>query len=167
MADATELWGACTAAIRAEVSEVVWQMTFMSTRAVSLEDDTLVVAVPSTVVKQRIEGRYQELVNATVAEAGDDRLDLVIVVRSDDTFFGLPADGSTAADAAHMTREPVVDILAGGIPARPGRMADTALDPLTPQAAHPAAVPGPRILRRRPHLQPGRPTWADTRSTIL
>ncbi|HBL08258.1 MAG TPA: hypothetical protein DDZ64_04055, partial [Acidimicrobiaceae bacterium] len=90
MADATELWGACTAAIRAEVSEVVWQMTFMSTRAVSLEDDTLVVAVPSTVVKQRIEGRYQELVNATVAEAGDDRLDLVIVVRSDDTFFGLP-----------------------------------------------------------------------------
>ena len=159
MADATELWRACTAAIRAEVSEVVWQMTFMSTRAVSLEDDTLVVAVPSTVVKQRIEGRYQELVNATVAEAGDDRLDLVIVVRSDDTFFGLPADGSAATDAAHMTREPVVDILAGGIPARPGRVADTALDPLTRQAAHPAAVPR--------SSDPPAPTTPATRTTHL
>ena len=83
MADAARLWGTCATAIRAQVSDVVWQMTFSSARAVSVDDDTLVLSVPSTVVKQRIEGRYHQLVHDAVAEAGNDLLDLVIEVDSE------------------------------------------------------------------------------------
>lgn len=78
--DATQLWESCAAAIRANVSDVVWQMTFSSATPVSIEDDTLVLAVPSSVVKQRIEGRYSHLVHDAVAEAGDDQLNLLIRV---------------------------------------------------------------------------------------
>ena len=80
MSDATQLWKSCGEAIRAQVSDVVWQTTFSSARPISLEDDTLIVVVPSTVVKQRIEGRYNGLVHDAVSEAGDDRLSLLIRV---------------------------------------------------------------------------------------
>jgi len=80
LSDATQLWKSCGEAIRAQVSDVVWQTTFSSARPISLEDDTLIVVVPSTVVKQRIEGRYNGLVHDAVSEAGDDRLSLLIRV---------------------------------------------------------------------------------------
>ena len=80
MSNATQLWESCGKAIRAQVSDVVWQTTFSSARPISLEDDTLIVVVPSTVVKQRIEGRYNGLVHDAVSEAGDDRLSLLIRV---------------------------------------------------------------------------------------
>ena len=82
MSNATQLWESCGKAIRAQVSDVVWQTTFSSARPISLEDDTLIVVVPSTVVKQRIEGRYNGLVHDAVSEAGDDRLNLLIRVES-------------------------------------------------------------------------------------
>ncbi|MEE1571635.1 MAG: DnaA N-terminal domain-containing protein, partial [Acidimicrobiales bacterium] len=69
MSNATQLWESCGKAIRAQVSDVVWQTTFSSARPISLEDDTLIVVVPSTVVKQRIEGRYNGLVHDAVSEA--------------------------------------------------------------------------------------------------
>ncbi|MDP7411238.1 MAG: chromosomal replication initiator protein DnaA [Acidimicrobiales bacterium] len=76
------MWESCGKAIRAQVSDVVWQTTFSSARPISLEDDTLIVVVPSTVVKQRIEGRYNGLVHDAVSEAGDDRLNLLIRVEN-------------------------------------------------------------------------------------
>ncbi|MDP7116906.1 MAG: chromosomal replication initiator protein DnaA [Acidimicrobiales bacterium] len=82
MSNATQLWESCGKAIRAQVSDVVWQTTFSSARPISLEDDTLIVVVPSTVVKQRIEGRYNGLVHDAVSEAGDDRLNLLIRVEN-------------------------------------------------------------------------------------
>ncbi len=82
MSNATQLWESCGEAIRAQVSDVVWQTTFSSARPISLEDDTLIVVVPSTVVKQRIEGRYNGLVHDAVSEAGDDRLNLLIRVEN-------------------------------------------------------------------------------------
>ncbi|MDP6281107.1 MAG: chromosomal replication initiator protein DnaA [Acidimicrobiales bacterium] len=82
MSNATQLWESCGKAIRAQVSDVVWQTTFSSARPISLEDDTLIVVVPSTVVKQRIEGRYNGLVHDAVSEASDDRLNLLIRVEN-------------------------------------------------------------------------------------
>jgi len=82
LSNATQLWESCGEAIRAQVSDVVWQTTFSSARPISLEDDTLIVVVPSTVVKQRIEGRYNGLVHDAVSEAGDDRLNLLIRVEN-------------------------------------------------------------------------------------
>ena len=78
--DATRLWESCAAVIQAQVSDVVWQMTFSSAVPLSVEDGTLVVAVPSSVVKARIDGRYSLLVHDALAETADNDLNLLIQV---------------------------------------------------------------------------------------
>lgn len=48
-----------------------------------MSDDTLVLAVPSTVVKDRIESRYLSVVKGALADLGYPSLDLLIEVRTD------------------------------------------------------------------------------------
>ena len=55
--NATFLWESCATAIKSQVSEVVWQVTFSSVIPVEIKNDHLVIQVPSTVVRDRIEGR--------------------------------------------------------------------------------------------------------------
>ena len=69
MADARQLWGSCAASIRTQVSDVVWQTTFNTAEPVELDGASLVLAVPSTVVKERIEGRYRSIVHDALLEA--------------------------------------------------------------------------------------------------
>ena len=87
--EATEIWESCSEAIKSQVSDVVWQVTFSSVQAVAIEGDRLLLQVPSTVVRDRIEGRYRELVDETLAELSDDRLGLTLEVASRANF---PAD---------------------------------------------------------------------------
>ena len=85
MANATVLWEACAAAIQSQVSDVVWQMTFTAAQPVTADDETLVVSVPSTLIRDRIEGRYHTVVHSAVAEVSDDQLTLQIVIREEDS----------------------------------------------------------------------------------
>ena len=78
--EATEIWKSCSKAIRSQVSDVVWQVTFSSVQAMAIDGDRLLLQVPSTVVRDRIEGRYRELVDETLAELSDDRLGLILEV---------------------------------------------------------------------------------------
>ena len=87
--EATEIWESCSEAIKSQVSDVVWQVTFSSVQAVAIEGDRLLLQVPSTVVRDRIEGRYRELVDETLAELSDDRLGLTLKVAPRANF---PAD---------------------------------------------------------------------------
>ncbi|SVE19486.1 uncharacterized protein METZ01_LOCUS472340, partial [marine metagenome] len=66
--EATEIWESCSEAIKSQVSDVVWQVTFSSVQAMAIDGDRLLLQVPSTVVRDRIEGRYRELVDETLAE---------------------------------------------------------------------------------------------------
>ena len=95
--EATEIWESCSEAIKSQVSDVVWQVTFSSVQAVAIEGDRLLLQVPSTVVRDRIEGRYRELVDETLAELSDDRLGLTLEVAPRATF---PAE---AVDAVEVT----------------------------------------------------------------
>ena len=83
MTDATVLWEACAAAIQAQVSDVVWQMTFNSAQPVTADAETLTVSVPSNILRDRIEGRYRTMVDEAVAEISDDQLSLQIVIREE------------------------------------------------------------------------------------
>jgi len=83
MTDATVLWEACAAAIQAQVSDVVWQMTFNSAQPVTADAETLTVSVPSNILRDRIEGRYRAMVDEAVAEISDDQLRLQIVIREE------------------------------------------------------------------------------------
>ena len=59
--DAEQLWTAASQLLRAQVSEAVWLSTFQDAQPVEANDDRLVLAVPSTPVRERIEGRYLEV----------------------------------------------------------------------------------------------------------
>ncbi|MCB1016862.1 MAG: chromosomal replication initiator protein DnaA [Acidimicrobiales bacterium] len=56
--------------LRPQVSGAVWAMAFQDARQLDLTDECLVLAVPSTVAKERIEARYLSLVHDALADAG-------------------------------------------------------------------------------------------------
>ena len=100
MPDATALWEACAAAIQSQVSDVVWQMTFTAAQPVTADDETLVVSVPSTLIRDRIEARYHAVVHEAVADVSDDQLTLHIVILDD------PEEDPALLDLIPQTAEP-------------------------------------------------------------
>jgi len=77
--EADHLWIAVAQVLRAQVSEAVWHTTFQEVRALSIADRCLAVAVPNTVVRDRIAGRYLPLVQDAMGDLG--RPDLALDVR--------------------------------------------------------------------------------------
>ncbi|MDG2907893.1 MAG: chromosomal replication initiator protein DnaA [Acidimicrobiales bacterium] len=95
--DVDEVWEQCAAAIRSQVSDIVYQMTFNSIQPSGVENDEIVLTVPSSVMRDRIEGRYKDIIEETIAEATDDHLRPRIEVRQaaehdDDHLHRLPID---------------------------------------------------------------------------
>ena len=84
--NATFLWDSCATAIKSQVSEVVWQVTFSSVIPIEIKNDHLIVQVPSTVVRDRIEGRYKKLVSETLSEISDDQFKIAINVVTEPLF---------------------------------------------------------------------------------
>ncbi len=99
--DAEVLWKACADALREQVSEAVWLTTFNGVEPVSLDGDHLHLGVPSSVVRERIEGRYLPLIRGALADAGAPQVDVVISVRTDeDDFLDTPVEVPSWADRA-------------------------------------------------------------------
>lgn len=80
---AEQLWMKCTVALREQVSEAVWLTTFSMVTPLDLAGTALSVAVPSSVVKERIETRYLTLVNGALADIGQSGVRLSIEVQTD------------------------------------------------------------------------------------
>lgn len=90
MREAVELWENCSALIRAQVSDVVWNTTFRHLEAIDLTDEGITVAVPSQVMKERIESRYLGIVQEALTETNEGDLDMELHVRLDEpTLLGL------------------------------------------------------------------------------
>ena len=81
MTDARLLWNACADALRIQVSEATWRTSFEPIRAVSADDGRLVLAVPSSLVKERLDGRYLGLVEHAVTTALGSPVQIQIDVR--------------------------------------------------------------------------------------
>lgn len=81
---AEQLWTACAGALREQVSEAVWMTTFSAVLALRVEGNQLRIAVPNSLVKERIENRYLPLVNGVLGDIGKPGMQLVIEVRTDD-----------------------------------------------------------------------------------
>ncbi len=84
MSHAIDLWTTCSANIRAQVSDAVWQSTFNDARAIAMSGDSLVLTVPNAIVKEKIEGRYLGLVRDALAEAEAATIQMVIEVAPED-----------------------------------------------------------------------------------
>ncbi|WP_229022928.1 chromosomal replication initiator protein DnaA [Actinomarinicola tropica] len=132
MREAGAVWGACSEFLRSQVSEAVWLTSFSSAQPLALDHGVLTVAVPSSVVKERIEGRYLALVRDALDEAGANDLALAIEVR---TELG---DGPSGP-ADELVPPPDVDRLLTEVNGGPSSTEDL----VAPVVAAPAPAPGP------------------------
>ncbi len=69
MTTATELWEQAAVFLRGEISEGAWHSTFASVTALRLSDNKLVLSVPNTIIREKLDGRYRPLVENAVSEA--------------------------------------------------------------------------------------------------
>lgn len=83
MTNASQLWDVCAQSIREQVSDGVWNSTFKEARPHGMIDHELVLTVPSLWVKERIEGRYNQLVLEALAEASSAPVQMIIEVETD------------------------------------------------------------------------------------
>ncbi len=100
MNEAETLWTAAAELLRAQVSEAVWLSTFQDVQALLLDEGILLLKVPSTHVRDRIEGRYLPLVRDSLDEVGGDDLDLrfLVAAQPDTTVPELPIEQGTFFD---------------------------------------------------------------------
>ena len=116
--DADILWTTCAGVLREQVSQAVWQTTFAGARPVRADDQVFVLAVPSTVVRERIEGRYLTLVNSALADAGGGSAALVIEVHTDESSLEAGED-LPGEFAVHRDDPRPVDNVPATIPGSP------------------------------------------------
>lgn len=88
--NADQLWDTCSDLIRAQVSDVVWNTTFRELEAIDLTTNEITVAVPSRVVKDRIEARYLGIVRDAITESNNGPLQMDLQVRvNEQTLLGI------------------------------------------------------------------------------
>jgi chromosomal replication initiator protein len=102
--DPGQLWSACAESLRTQVSEATWKTWFEGIRPMTADDRGLALAVPSSLVKERLEGRYLGLVEHAVAAAMGSPLQIHIDVRTDDALLD---------ESVSDSRPPAPDPLAG------------------------------------------------------
>jgi len=59
--EAQQLWNDCSDALQSQVSEAAWKAWFSEIRPIAVVNGILVLAVPSAVVRERLEGRFSGL----------------------------------------------------------------------------------------------------------
>ncbi|MDC0359296.1 chromosomal replication initiator protein DnaA [Acidimicrobiales bacterium] len=110
--DADGLWTTCAASIRAQVSDAVWRTTFSGAKAVAFDEGELVIVVPNSLQKQRIEGRYLGLVQDAIDETtGDVSVRVEIDTAWNDVAFDVPAADLGGGEAP----KPVTSTPIGGL----------------------------------------------------
>ena len=78
VSDHEQLWTAAAQLLRAQVSEAVWLSTFQDAAPLPSDDATLLIAVQSTHVQERITTRYLPLVLDALSEIGAGNVELRI-----------------------------------------------------------------------------------------
>jgi chromosomal replication initiator protein len=130
--DAAPLWNTCADALRVQVSDATWRTWFDGIRPISADNERLVLAVPSSLVKERLEDRYLGLVEQTVAAAVGNPVQIHIDVRTDLATLPIPTPSDPNAmvsGPADTTDGAMAGELRPAAPATPGRIADAPLNP--------------------------------------
>jgi chromosomal replication initiator protein len=69
VSEADELWDECRELLRPQVSEATWNTWFASIHPERVADGALVLSVPNSLVRDRLEGRYGELLRDAFLDA--------------------------------------------------------------------------------------------------
>lgn len=114
------LWESCAQSIRDQVSDAVWNSTFKEARPNNMSEHELVLTVPSQWVKERIEGRYRQLVLEALDEAAAHPVQMIIEVETEtsatvdldlvdlDRLDRAPAESRSAGSSPENGPEPLV-----------------------------------------------------------
>lgn len=79
---AEQLWTECADALKGQVSEATWKTWFEGIVPVESNEGQLQLAVPSSLVKERIEGRYLSLVKDVVSDTFGGNVEILLDVRT-------------------------------------------------------------------------------------
>jgi chromosomal replication initiator protein len=116
--DAQRLWEACSGVLRGQVSDAVWLMSFEMAQPLAYDGDHLVLGVPSSVARERIESRYLNLVEAALEDAGYPGVAVQLDVRRELepplAEFGEFEEISVATDAGLVDHRRVDDLVPSG-----------------------------------------------------
>ncbi len=152
--DGEVLWKACAEVLREQVSEAVWLTSFNEVEPVAFDGELLTLAVPSSVVRDRIEARYLTVVKGALADAGAPDIDIELRIRTDvaeidesDWLEGLTASTSDSAlrpggSVAEGSIDPELAAadVANSIPANPRYTFDAFVTGTSNRFAHAAAL---------------------------
>jgi chromosomal replication initiator protein len=97
---AVETWEAGATALRTQLAEATWHAWFQGVRAVSIDGDILVLAVPSTVACERIRSSYGGLLDDTLRDATGRDIHVELLVDTPRRGDDLLAVGEPVAPAA-------------------------------------------------------------------
>lgn len=90
VSDPNVLWTACSALLRTQISDAGWHTWFEGVRPTSIEGETLLLAVPSTLAKERIEQRYQAVLDEALGQVNSAVTSARLQVRPDAVALALP-----------------------------------------------------------------------------
>lgn len=114
MKKAAELWMQCADSLRGQVSEATWKAWFEGIEPISSNTTELHLTVPSSVVKERVEGRYLSLVEDVVNHTNGGVLAIRLEVRPGATTYD---DRQSGPEGRHAG---VIDLSeSGSAPTRP------------------------------------------------
>ena len=113
--EAQLLWKDCSIALQSQVSEAAWKAWFADIRPVAVVNGTLVLAVPSAVVRDRLDGRFQALLHDALTDTTGKDYPIRFDVQVDETAHEalssvdpadlLRSDGQGQAVAAELAAE--------------------------------------------------------------
>jgi len=111
---AAEIWEHGATALRSQLAPNTWGLWFEGVRAIALDDDVLVLAVPSTLAADRIRSSYTGMLADTLRDVTGQQLRVELTVetdsRSDDAVPPPPPPIATAPlSDLPSTAPPVVD----------------------------------------------------------
>ncbi|MGD0875227.1 MAG: chromosomal replication initiator protein DnaA [Acidimicrobiales bacterium] len=145
MTEAQQLWNDCSESLRSQVSEATWRAWFSAIRPVAVANGTLVLAVPSGVVRDRLEGRFHGLVHDALLDTSGKEVQFRFDVQIDDPGpEELASDGEAAQRSVDgIAPPPAAQRTARTVPARAkdGSSADDV--PLNAKYTFDAFVTGP------------------------
>jgi chromosomal replication initiator protein len=147
VSEAGELWSTCSQHLRRQVTDGTWQPWFAPIEVVGFDGDTLVLSVPSSVVRDRLAERYLGLIEGSAADAAGHavQVDLEVRRRAGERTGGERTGGATAHGGADRPTTGGDDDLVEEAPAppvRPVRTGATDLPSLNPRYVFEAFVIG-------------------------
>jgi chromosomal replication initiator protein len=99
-AGADDLWSDCFDQVRGQISDAIWRTTLSLIQPVDFDGEVLLLSVPSSLQKDRVERRILVSINEALRDLGHDGVEVMVTVRGPD------GDVDGIVEDAHPTPRP-------------------------------------------------------------